>query len=299
VSEAVTVRAPAKLNLYLHVTGRRSDGYHTLESLIGFVGLADTVTAAPAGDFTLTVGGPFAGPLSGVAAGDNLVLRAARALARAAGVDGGAALHLDKHIPVAAGLGGGSADAAAALRALSALWGVPPDLALDDLALALGADVPVCLAARPRFVSGIGEGLRAVAPLPAAGVLLVNPRVAVETAATFAAFDAAFDAAGAPFVRRDAPIGPFASASALARALAGCANDLTAAAQAQAPVIAAVLDALAGLPGCRLARMAGSGATCFGLFDDAAAAAQAGRFLSAAQGGWWHWAGSFAPRAET
>ncbi len=296
MSEAVTVRAPAKLNLYLHVTGRRPDGYHTLESLIAFVGLADTVTAAaaPAGDFSLTVGGPFAGVLSGVAAGDNLVLRAARALARAAGVEAGAALHLDKHIPVAAGLGGGSADAAAALLALSALWGVPSDLPLADLALALGADVPVCLAARPSFVSGIGEGLRPVAPLPDAGVLLVNPRVAVETAATFAAFDAA----GAPSLPPGAPVGPFASAAALAQALAGCANDLTAAARGGAPVIAAVLDAIAGLPGCRLARMAGSGATCFGLFDDAVAAARAGQRLSATQTGWWTWAGSFASRAE-
>ncbi|MFM2130426.1 MAG: 4-diphosphocytidyl-2-C-methyl-D-erythritolkinase, partial [Pseudomonadota bacterium] len=192
MSGSVAVAAAAKINLCLHVTGRRADGYHTIDSLMAFVGLADRLVAeaAPDGQLTLAVEGPF-GRLLGPTGEDNIVLRAARALARAAGSAAGAKLTLGKFIPVAAGLGGGSADAAATLNALARLWGVPGSLDLRPIALALGADVPVCLAARPAHVTGIGENLGPVAALPDCGVLLVNPRIGLETRAVFAAFDAA------------------------------------------------------------------------------------------------------------
>jgi 4-diphosphocytidyl-2-C-methyl-D-erythritol kinase len=324
VNDAVRVAAPAKLNLYLHVTGRRPGGeaavsrnmgaprddtssgaslggYHTLESLIAFAGLADRVGAAPAppGEITLTIDGPFADAITGRSE-DNLVLRAARALATATGTNAGARLHLTKDIPVAAGLGGGSADAAAALRALIELWDVDASPHLDRIALALGADVPVCLASRPSVVSGIGEAVTPAPALPDAGLLLVNPGVAVETAAVFAAYDkmsppAARGSGGAPF-----PAGRFAgsfdSVAALAAAFAPARNDLTAAAQSLAPAIGEVLAALATAEGCRLARMTGSGATCFGLFDDAGAAEVARTAVIRAHPQWWAWAGGFAAR---
>ena len=321
MNDAVRVAAPAKLNLYLHVTGRRPGGeaavsrnmgaprddtssgaslggYHTLESLIAFAGLADRVGAAPAqpGEITLTIDGPFADAITGRSE-DNLVLRAARALATATGTNAGARLRLTKNIPVAAGLGGGSADAAAALRALTELWGVDASSHLDRIALALGADVPVCLASRPSLVAGIGEVVSPAPALPEAGVMLVNPGVAVATAAVFTAFDAM-----APATARTAPggapppPGPFASVAALAEALAPMRNDLTAAAQGLVPAIGEVLAALAAADGCRLARMTGSGATCFGLFDDTGAAEAARAAIARAHPGWWAWAGGFATR---
>jgi 4-diphosphocytidyl-2-C-methyl-D-erythritol kinase len=317
VTDAVSVAAPAKLNLYLHVTGRRDGGeaavsrnigaprddtpsgatrggYHTLDSLIAFAGLADRVIASPAppGDITLEIDGPFTDVIA-TAGEDNLVLRAARALAAATGAKAGAHLHLTKNIPVAAGLGGGSADAAAALRALTELWGVDAAPRLEEIALSLGADVPVCLASRPSFVSGIGEVVTPAPALPNAGLLLVNPGMAVATAAVFAAFDRTEPqtTGGASF-----PGGPFPSAAALARALAPTRNDLTAAAQSIAPAIGEMLAALAAADGCRLARMTGSGATCFGLFDDAGAAEVARTAVIRAHPQWWAWAGGFAAR---
>lgn len=305
--DARTVAAPAKLNLYLHLTGSRPDGYHTLDSLIAFAELADSVTvrAAPAGTFALSVTGPFAGALTGPGAGpgsgeDNLAVRAARALdayARRTGTDRrGCEIALAKNIPVAAGLGGGSADAAATLLALARLWGLD-DAPLAEIGLALGADVPVCLAARPSRVTGIGENVAAAPALPESGLVLVNPRVAVETHAVFRAFDRR------PSPRRPAPdlsdrFGPerFGDARDLLRALAGTGNDLTEAACGLAPVIGEVLAALEGTPGCGLARMAGSGATCFSLYDDVDAAAAAARTLRRARPGWWVWWGSWGGR---
>ncbi|MQA66492.1 MAG: 4-(cytidine 5'-diphospho)-2-C-methyl-D-erythritol kinase [Alphaproteobacteria bacterium] len=320
VNDAVRVAAPAKLNLYLHVTGRRASseaavsrnvgaprdgtpssatrgGYHTLDSLIAFAGLADRVIASPApsGEITLTIDGPFVDAIA-TAGEDNLVLRAARALAAATGTKAGARLHLTKNIPVAAGLGGGSADAAATLRALTELWGVDAAPRLDEIALSLGADVPVCLASRPSLVTGIGEVVTPAPALPHAGLLLVNPGVAVATAAVFAAFDAA--SAAIPEGARDVRIPPvvFATAAALAAALAPARNDLTAAAQSLVPAIGEVLAALAAAEGCRLARMTGSGATCFGLFDDPGAAEAARRIVARGHPEWWAWAGGFAAR---
>lgn len=276
-AEAAGAEAPAKLNLYLHVIGQRPDGYHLLDSLFVFAERGDRVAAAPADGLSLTVTGPFADALA--AADDNLVLRAARALAQAAGIAPKAALTLEKNLPVAAGLGGGSADAAAALTALSDLWGL--DLPLAGIALGLGADVPACLHGRPSLVSGIGEGLQ---PAPALGgplhVVLANPGLALETRAVFAARAGDFSAP-APLDR------PCANVFDLALALRPRRNDLEPAARFLMPEIDDVLAALNHQPGCLLARLSGSGPTCFGLFADAAGASRAVRRLSLAQPGWW------------
>jgi 4-diphosphocytidyl-2-C-methyl-D-erythritol kinase len=278
---SATIRraAPAKLNLYLHVTGRRADGYHLLDSLVAFAALHDTVSAAPAGDLSLSVAGPFADALRGE--GDNLVLRAARKLAAAAGTPARAALHLVKRLPVASGIGGGSADAAAALGALAELWdaALPPE-SLASLGLALGADVPICLAGCAAQVSGIGETIAPAPPLPAAPLVLVNPLVPLATPAVFKARSGAFSEP-APLARAPRDVAD------LAEALAARANDLTDAAVSIVPEIATVLAGLAAQPGCLLARMSGSGATCFALFarhEDAAAAAAA---IGADHPAWW------------
>ncbi|MDH3228999.1 MAG: 4-(cytidine 5'-diphospho)-2-C-methyl-D-erythritol kinase [Alphaproteobacteria bacterium] len=269
--------APAKINLYLHVTGRRADGYHLLDSLIAFTGLADSVELGPGRDFEITIDGPFAdaaGPPD-----DNLALRAARALARAAGVDAGARIRLTKQIPAAAGLGGGSADAAAVLAGFMRLWDVPDGVVdLAAIGLRLGADVPACLAGRPVFVGGIGEEIADAPRLPAAGVLLVNPGVAVSTSSVFAGRRGGFSA-----------VARFASAPSstadLAAILDARSNDLTEASCRLVPVLEDVLSAIRAAPGCRLARMSGSGATCFGLFDDEAAALAA--LPAVRRGDWW------------
>lgn len=295
MSTPVAILAPAKINLCLHVTGRRADGYHTLDSLMAFVDLADRVEAAPAesGQISLSVDGPFAPALAGLG-DDNLVLRAARALARAQGIGAGARLRLTKVIPAAGGLGGGSADAAAALLALCGLWGLGRPADLAAIALGLGADVPVCLSSQTARVTGIGEGVAPAGPPPPGAVMLVNPGVGLETRAVFTAFDAKGEDFGttAPVpsvIPGDVP--------AMILALDACRNDLTAAACSLQPVVAEVLSAIGEAPGCRLARMSGSGATCFGLFDDAGAAANAAAEIAARQPGWWTWSGRFTARA--
>jgi 4-diphosphocytidyl-2-C-methyl-D-erythritol kinase len=278
----IAVFAPAKINLWLHLLGRRADGYHLLDSLIAFADLGDEVAAAPADRLSLTVEGPFAAALP--AADDNLVLRAARLLAAETGTTAGARLVLTKRLPVASGIGGGSADAAAALKALTRLWRLGLDAGrLAALALRLGADVPVCLGGRPAFVGGIGEAI-ARAPLPPAPLLLVNPGAALATAAVFRARTDSGAAFGAAAPRwSSAPADP----AALAARLAGTSNDLTDAACTLVPAVRDVLDALAALPGCLLARMSGSGATCFGLFASKPAVEAAAAALSAAHPGWW------------
>lgn len=264
--------APAKVNLALHVTGRRADGYHLLDSLVVFPRIGDRLEAEPAAGLSLSVAGPFAGALGTGA--DNLVLRAAETL-RPPGQ--GAALRLVKTLPVAAGIGGGSADAAAALRLLARLWGValPP----PERVLALGADVPVCLAGSSARMRGIGGDLAAVT-LPPFWIVLANPGVPVATGPVFAGL-AARD--NAPMT--DAP--PFADAAALFDWLGAQRNDLEAPARALAPLIGTVIDALATQPGCALARMSGSGATVFGLFDAEAPALAAAGAIRVAQPLWW------------
>jgi 4-diphosphocytidyl-2-C-methyl-D-erythritol kinase len=269
----------AKVNLTLQVTGRRGDGYHELESLVVFAGVGDSLKIEPADSLSLAVEGPFAAKLLGEP--DNLVLRAARALAACAGIVPGAALTLTKNLPVASGIGGGSADAAAALRGLAALWDVAltaPEL--DALALTLGADVPVCLRGDPVVMSGIGETLMPVAALPPLWLLLVNPGVAVSTAAVFAAREGGFSRPAEP---RLPPIG----LPALIDWLAARPNDLEAAARGLAPAVGEVLAALDALPDCLLARMSGSGATCFGLFANEDVAAAAAVEVARRHAAWW------------
>lgn len=272
--------APAKVNLTLHVIGRRSDGYHLLDSLAAFVDCGDVVHAQPAQGLSLRVAGPRAAGLS--AGEDNLVMRAARLLARQLPLQHqhqGAAMVLEKTLPPASGLGGGSSDAAAALRVLSRLWRV----ALPDPAdvLPLGADVPICLTARPARMRDIGGTLEPVPDLPPAWLVLVNPGVAVPTPAVFAALGQREN----PPMPQALPLWP--DADALAQWLREMRNDLELPAVALYPVITQALAALAQARGCLLARMSGSGASCFGLFADQLEARAAQTAISAAQPGWW------------
>jgi 4-diphosphocytidyl-2-C-methyl-D-erythritol kinase len=259
--------APAKINLALHLRRRRPDGYHDLESLFAFTEFGDTLTGEAADGLSLTLSGPMAAAAD--VGDDNLVLRAARALASAAGIPARARLHLEKRIPVAAGLGGGSADAAAALRLLNRLWGLDwPLERLAALAEPLGADVPVCVHSQTMFGAGKGERLSpwpgSMAGMP---LLLVNPRVAVPTGPVFAGWDQQ-DHGG---IDRTAP-------------LTALRNDMTAAAIAIQPVIADVLAQLAAHNPI-LARMSGSGATCLALFATNAAMTATADALAGT--GWW------------
>ncbi len=273
--------ARAKVNLWLKVVGRRADGYHLLDSLVAFADLADAVDAAAADRLSLVLDGPGAGSLAGE--GDNLVLKAARLLADTTGVAPRAALRLTKRIPVAAGLGGGSADAAAALQALVELWRLAlPVEELFDLAARLGADVPMCLAGRAALVSGIGEKLVPAPPLPACGLLLVNPGTALPTADVFAARHGDFSSV--PAATRS-----WSDLASLVEALAARGNDLTPAATALCPAIGDVLAFLRASPAVRYAAMSGSGATCFALYDTSAAAERAAASVPAA---WWRHAGT-------
>jgi 4-diphosphocytidyl-2-C-methyl-D-erythritol kinase len=270
--------APAKVNLFLRIIGRRADGYHLLDSLAVFPQIGDRLTVAPAEGLSLAVEGAFAGALAAEA--DNLVLRAARALAAAADIVPRAALTLEKRLPVASGIGGGSADAAAALRLLTRFWRVR--VPLTGIAAGLGADVPVCLAARAARMTGVGEVLGAAPRLPRFGLVLVNPGGAVATPAVFKARAGGFSASA---------ILPAAwpDAAAMAADLAALGNDLQAPALALHPPIGAALAALAAAPGQLLTRMSGSGATCFALFPDAPAAETAAARL--ARPGWFVWGG--------
>jgi len=287
---AIRVAAPAKINLYLHVVGRRIDGYHELDSLVAFADIADVVTARPAVDLSLAVEGPFAAALAD--ASDNLVLRAARLLASHCGVRAGAALRLTKNLPVASGIGGGSSDAAAALRALRSLWKVETTGdEIADLAARLGADVPVCLLGRTAWLGGIGDVLTPAPALPPVAVVLANPGVALATPAVFAA-------RRGPFSAPSRFAEPVADATGLAALLASRRNDLTEAAVGIVPAIADVLACLAACEGALLARMSGSGATCFALFADTAAAAAAATRLSGERPGWWVASGRLASASE-
>ncbi len=269
----------AKINLTLQVTGRRPDGYHELTSLVVFAEVGDALRLAVADDLSLTIEGRFAPALQGAA--DNLVLRAAEALRRRAGIRAGAAMILTKNLPVASGIGGGSADAAAALRGLMRLWGVSlPQADLAALALTLGADVPVCLRGAAMVMSGIGERLTPIPALPPLWLLLVNPGVPVSTAAVFGALEGRFSTLAEPQLP---PLG----LAPLIDWLAARPNDLEAPARRLAPAVDQVLAALARQPACLLARMSGSGATCFGLFEKEADAQQAAAEIARQNATWW------------
>ncbi len=262
----------AKLNLALHVRRRRADGYHDLETIFAFTELGDGLSVVAADTLSLRLAGDFAGAVPPGA--DNLVLRAARALDGGAGR--GAAITLDKRLPIAAGLGGGSADAAATLRLLNRLWRLdwPPER-LAELGATLGADVAACVHSRTLRGEAKGEALVAIddSGLSGTTVILVNPRVAVPTPAVFARWDG---------VDR----GPLAQGDPVAAAASGR-NDLEAPALGLAPMIGEVLAALSALGGAQLVRMSGSGATCFALLANSHAAEAGAAALAAAHPGWW------------
>jgi 4-diphosphocytidyl-2-C-methyl-D-erythritol kinase len=278
VSAPLSEKAPAKINLTLRVLGRRADGYHELESLVAFADIADALTLDPSAGDGIDISGPFAsksGPIK-----DNLVLKSLNELRRrVVGLKGGRFL-LEKNLPVAAGLGGGSADAAAALRLLARANGI----ALDDSRLlaaaqAVGADVPVCVESRPRTMRGVGELLSAPIELPSLPAVLVNPGTALTTREVFGHFRGAHD-------RSDLAEVP-AKSDALIEFLQQHDNDLTAAAIECAPIVGEVLVALRTAAGSKLVRMSGSGATCFALFGSRADAAAAAQRLRSERNDWW------------
>lgn len=272
---SVTELAPAKLNLALHVRARRPDGYHELETLFAFVTDGDLVTVAQTERSTFTVVGLFASALAGE--GDNLVLRAVRSFAARFGGGASYAITLDKHLPVASGIGGGSADAAATLRALARLNGIPVDHpGLFACAEELGSDVPACLLGRAAIGRGRGEQLQPVAGASGTPVLLINPGVAVSTAAVFANWDGL----------DRGPLDP--------NDLLGSRNDLEAPARALAPVIDTALALLVDQHGATLVRMSGSGATCFALFNDPAARDAAAANVGQSHPDWWRLASTLA-----
>ena len=280
--------APAKLNLFLHIVGRRSDGYHELESLFAFTQNGDEIEAEASENLTIEIVGPFAEAL--VAAGgveaDNLVMKAAHALKAHAGVNLGAKIKLWKNLPVASGIGGGSADAAAALLVLRDLWALDiTDTTMHELALGLGADVPACLHSTPLQVSGIGERIAPVTVSCSYGVLLVNPGVAVPTPAVFGAFHNGKNGFRQPLDRW--AMGE--KQNEVQWLEASTFNDLEEAAATLCPVIQEVLTCLRQIPSARLVRMSGSGATCFALFDTPEQAVEAGLRIQALHPDWWCW----------
>ena len=263
--------APAKINLALHVRHRRPDGYHAIETLFAFLRHGDEVRVVRAKTQRLTITGPFA---AGLSTEDNLVCRSAQAFAQTFGDTGAYAITLDKHLPIASGIGGGSADAAATLRALARLNDIAPgDPRLIVCAEALGSDVPACLFGRPALGTGRGEALTPVEGLAGTPVLLVNPGIAVSTAAVFAAWDGT-------------DRGPIADGALLDRARAGR-NDLEAPARGTAPVIGDVLAALGEASDPLLVRMSGSGATCFALYRTETDRAVAAATIRQARRDWW------------
>ena len=263
--------APAKINLTLHITGQRADGYHLLDSLVVFADVGDQISAILADTLTLQITGPQAAALP--VNDDNLVLRAARLMGMTA------AITLEKILPVASGIGGGSADAAATLRALAHLGHRP--LPQDRDVLALGADVPVCLGGRPVRMQGVGESLTALPQMPDAWLVLVNPGVAVATPEVFRGVSRKDNAPmphALPRLRSAADLGAF---------LQMMRNDMEPPALELAPVIGNAKSALSAQPSCLMSRMSGSGATCFGLFADGVSANAAARTVQSAHPGWW------------
>lgn len=276
---SVRVFAPAKINLTLKVGGARADGLHPLESAVVFADVGDWVEAAPADALSLSVSGPFAGQLG--AGEDNLVLRAARLMDGGAGR--GAALHLEKHLPVASGIGGGSSDAAATLSALNQLWQLRlSERELHDRARHLGADVPVCVLARSSWITGAGENVAAM-QTPLLHAVLVNPQRPLATAEVFRAFDAMH--ASADLTQVSTP--SWRTFGEAVDAVSRLGNDLTAPASMLMPEIADIKRALKDDARVRFVNLSGSGATCFGLVETRGAAQALARELAAQRPGWW------------
>ena len=269
--------APAKVNLYLHVTGKRDDGYHLLDSLVMFADVGDYIDISSADDLSLVHAGPFGDVLPDPS--NNLIMRAATALQDMCGFTKGAHITLNKNLPVASGIGGGSADAAAAIRGLCGLWNIDvASEAIMDLALSLGADVPVCLRGQSTIMRGIGENFTDLNPCPSVHAILVNPGVGVSTPSVFKARIGEFSA---PFNWNELDHPSFIER------LHQTQNDLESAAISLSPVIAQVLDVLSNMEQVKLVRMSGSGATCFALFDDAHSAQTAAISLQKDYPDWW------------
>jgi 4-diphosphocytidyl-2-C-methyl-D-erythritol kinase len=286
----LSTRAPAKVNLTLHIEGRRPDGWHELTSLVAFASASDTLTLSPGPELLIGVSGPRAAGAGPPV--DNLVLKAARLLRDARPGLRTGSFNLLKRLPSAAGIGGGSSDAAAALRLLARANGLAPDDAvLAEVARQVGSDVPVCLEPRARMMGGTGDVLGPALQLPPLFAVLVNPGVPVETAPVFKAIDLAPGAASGYGGHPTIPDGPSALTGlgfdGFVTLLKKGRNDMEAAACMLAPVVGDVLAVLGAAKGCRLARMSGSGATCFGLFETCRAAVRAGRAISASRPDWW------------
>ncbi len=277
--DTITIFAPAKVNLYLHVTGCRHDGYHRLDTLVVFPGLGDIITVAPARQLALAKEGQFANDIP--EGPDNLVLMAAHLLSDNYKVTRGARITLQRLVAGAPGGGGGSADAAATLKALNRLWGLNlSDERLVELGLTLGADIPMCLGSKALFVGGIGEDLTTAPKMPKAGILLANPLKPVSTPAVFKEHRG-------PFTPANRFTGAIRDIKHLAELLSTRKNDLAAAAKRVEPLVRNVLDGLADLPNSLLARMSGSGGTCFSLFKDLDTATQAAASLQDSYPDWW------------
>jgi 4-diphosphocytidyl-2-C-methyl-D-erythritol kinase len=272
--------APAKINLFLHVGQRRADGFHDLESLVVFAGVGDALSLDRADMLSLEIDGPFGADLELDA--DNLVVRAARALTAHLGGEPNVAITLTKNLPVASGIGGGSADAAAALRGLVRLWDLTVPLGeLSAIAATLGSDVPVCLGGKASWMEGRGERVTTANGVPGVAAVLANPRVAVPTGPVFKALKTRCGVGAVSHEVRARDV------AGLVTYLKLTANDLQAPAIEIAPVIGEVLGELSRMPGCLLWRMSGSGATCFGLFEDDNAAAMAAIALERSHPKWW------------
>jgi 4-diphosphocytidyl-2-C-methyl-D-erythritol kinase len=280
---AIREQARAKINLTLHVLGKRTDGYHELDSLVVFADLADDLSFEPASQTSLSIDGPFATALEG----ENLILKAQRVVSGWLGREIHGHFHLHKRIPVSAGVGGGSSDAAAAIRILLRAGGAENAAGgYIEKAATVGADVPVCLYNRAAWMRGLGERVTpapAIAPLPA---VLVNPRIKVPTPAVFQRLNAGPLPAGEPPASPLAG-GDFSSPQKAAEALSHGRNDLEPPAVAVEPVVLRTLEAIRGQEGCLLARLSGSGPTCFGIFPTDAIAGQAAEALAREHPGWW------------
>ena len=291
------VRAPAKVNLNLHIEGRRPDGYHVLSGLVAFANIADQLhirftppsqVGGGNSNWSLDISGPFAGCLNDASskAEENLVVKAARLFGEQLHVPTGGSISLQKNLPVSAGIGGGSADAAATLNALQKVCTSPlEESQLRDLAVRLGADVPMCLTPTAQMISGIGEVCQSVddfAPLPA---LLVNPGVGVSTAAIFRDLGAL--ELPVEHVCQQPRIPNLSTLAKTLEYVQAHRNDLEEPALRNAPIIAEVLKAIDADECCHLARMSGSGATCFGLYESVEAAGEAAQKISKDHPGWW------------
>jgi 4-diphosphocytidyl-2-C-methyl-D-erythritol kinase len=282
VAGSVCETAPAKVNLTLHIKGKRSDGYHELESLVVFADVCDELVFTPASEDRLSLEGPFAGLVDG----ENLVLKAKRAVASWLGVAINGDFRLKKNIPVAAGLGGGSSDAAAAIRALLKVHHRAEDAkTFIKQSATIGADVPVCLQNSAAWMCGLGERVTPVSGLTPLPAILVNPRIKVSTAAVFKTLNAKplqSDEAGPP------PVFPgWKDPEEAAAWLNGGRNDLEAPAIALEPAVETVLGTIRDLKGCLLSRLSGSGPTCFGIFSSQDAAARAASEIARSYPNWW------------